>query len=113
MRSNRLSYRPVDLDQRTWPGCVVRRGVPGPRRCPLVPGRTGPLSVALGEGDLEAADQVGAHVVDERRDGAQGGHQHDVDGPDDRGAAEDDARGDDLTAAVAPGGTAELAEQVV
>src|SRR5947208_15053386 len=73
MRSNRLSYRPVDLEQRTWDDRPFPdRGLPERERA-------GPRSVAFGQRDLEAADQVGAHVVDERGDRAQRGHQYDVD----------------------------------
>ncbi len=64
MRSNRLSYRPVNRGQ-------------------LYLGEL----VPLGEGDLEAAHQVGAQVVDERRHGAQRGQQDDVDRADHGGGA--------------------------
>src|SRR6185295_18418035 len=88
MRSNRLSYRP------RVPPEVTRPAGAAPTRYP-------PGLVLLSEGDLDAADQVGADVVDERADRRQRREQHDVDDPDQRRGAEDQAGREQRVAAVA------------
>ena len=76
--SNRLSYRPVRDDEG-----ISRFRLPSNQ-----------YLLAFGEGDLEAAGQIGGHVVHERTDRGEGAEQHDVDRTDDGRDAEHAAGAD-------------------
>src|SRR5262245_42359891 len=76
LRSNRLSYSPV------WPSVPSRGGRREWQRYRTVaasPKPVCPRSVLLGESQLDAAYQVGAHVVDERRERTERGAEYHVD----------------------------------
>src|ERR1700712_3869064 len=91
-RSNHLSYRPVHCftaDRRDY-----RNGAALPNR----------VSIPVGERHFDAADDVGAEVVDERPAGGHRRQQHDVDQPDEQRATEDRAAGHQLAAAAACAG---------
>src|ERR1700730_5384767 len=98
MRSNRLSYRPAFRS--LPPGCgddftpwkheesdyrAASTGSKLPSPC-FRPGAS-----RLREGQLDAPDEVRAQVVDDRSDRRQSDEQDEVDDPDDRCPAEDDA----------------------
>src|SRR5256885_2533921 len=88
MRSNRLSYGPAqgregpgDVEQDTgWPTATGNR-----------------LLVGLLQGDFDAADEVGGHVVDHRPDGGEGGDEQDVQRAEECGVAEDAGGGEPVS----------------
>src|SRR5262245_59471205 len=77
-RSNRLSYRPGGT------GAGYRKAGTRPKRdAPRRWYAGGGSVVVLGEDHLEAAEEAGGHVVEERAEGRDHRDQHDVDDGDD------------------------------
>src|SRR5439155_13582456 len=105
LRSNRLSYSPAT-------GACRRRDEQRYRTDRGPPNRTWTrISVLLRQCQLNSADQVRAHVVDEGAERRQRREQHDVDRADQRGAEQDALRGDPEAAlGVAAGGAHHLGE---
>src|SRR6266568_2412601 len=79
---------PTCLRSTKTAGQCGRNSTAGPRRGWRGPAGCGAL-VRVGQGYLDAADQVGALVVDEDPDRGQGGEQNHIDQADDRGVSED------------------------
>src|SRR3982751_4734002 len=76
LRSNRLSYSPA---RETTNVNVSRSATKNRGRRDSRGGPDEERSVALGERQLDATDQVGAHVVDESAERGQRGEEHHVD----------------------------------
>src|SRR5207245_2367073 len=82
LRSNRLSYSPVPAasPHRRRDEQGYRTGTPAPKPGSAAAPAYPRMSLPLGERQLDSADQVGTHVVDEGTERGQCGEEHDVHG---------------------------------